>query len=72
MTEQSRPTEEPQVYCRRLQHTLPVAEHVDCPYCFGGKAKVEGGRHPDFCDYDASKDPINFGFPPDSSRNVQG
>lgn len=61
-----------QVYCRRLQHELPVSEHADCPYCFGTKDEITGSVHRRFCGYDAEKDPIQFGFPPDSSRNQSG
>ena len=60
------------VFCRRLQSMLPVREHGDCKYCFGDKSRIRTGSHPEFCDYDVAKDPINFGFPPDTSRNLQG
>ena len=72
MTSTPREKAERQVYCRRLQINLPVAEHTDCPYCFGKRDEVQDGHHREFCDYDPGKDPINFGFPPDSSRNAHG
>jgi hypothetical protein len=59
--------------CRRTGQTFSPAEHDACPYCYGGKEAVErGGQYEDFCDYRPGKDPINFGFPPDTSRNQQG
>ncbi|GAB4138021.1 MAG: hypothetical protein Fur0037_03520 [Planctomycetota bacterium] len=56
-------------FCRRLQRMLPVAEHERCPYCFGKAAEVEQGCYDKFCDFKPGQDPINYGFPPDTSRN---
>lgn len=69
---ESRPKAEPQVFCRRLQHELSVSEHARCPYCFGREQEIAEGEHRAFCDFDPKKDPINFGFPDDSSRHLQG
>jgi hypothetical protein len=48
-----------------------VAEHAECPYCFGNRQAIAKGRHGEFCDFHPGKDPIHFGFPPDSSRNLE-
>ena len=59
--------------CRRTGQMFSVAEHVECPYCYGDEGTIEkGGEYEDFCEFRAGEDPINFGFPPDSSRNQQG
>ena len=62
---------EPETFCRRLQRLLPIDEHQRCPYCFGGRLEVEQGSHDRFCDFKPGQDPIHFGFPPDSSRNLE-
>jgi hypothetical protein len=58
-------------FCRRLQRMLPLDEHAQCPYCFGATADVKDGWYDRFCDFKPGQDPINFGFPPDSSRNKE-
>ena len=59
--------------CRRTGQMLTVAEHVECPYCFGKEQTIEeGGEYEDFCEFLPGKDPINFGFPPDSTRTRHG
>lgn len=59
--------------CRRTGQMFTVAEHVECPYCFGEDATIEkGGDYKDFCEFQQGKDPINFGFPPDSTRTQRG
>ena len=58
-------------FCRRLQRPLPTLEHEKCPYCFGGVDEIEEGSHERFCTFRPGEDPINFGFPPDSSRNLE-
>jgi hypothetical protein len=63
---------EPTVRCRRTGETYSAAEHERCPYCFGKKAGVVAGEYEQFCDYDETKDPIHFGFPPDSQRHRDG
>jgi hypothetical protein len=59
--------------CRRTGQMRTVAEHAACPYCWG---KVEdigrGAPYAAFCDYDAARDPIHFGFRLDSSRYRHG
>jgi hypothetical protein len=62
MTQETQP--ENRVHCWRVGRSLPADEHRECPYCFGRDGeKVEAGEHKGFCDYDAEKDPIVFGFP---------
>ena len=56
------------VMCRRLGHARDVQEHVSCPYCYGLAEEVGTGEHDRFCDYDAERDPILFGFPDDKGR----
>ena len=61
------------IFCLRNQIMKPCEEHLQCPYCFGRRREViEGGEHKDFCDFDPDKDPISFGFPDDSTRNLRG
>jgi hypothetical protein len=71
MIDEVQPLDERRVFCRRLEKQLPVAEHTECPYCFGKKQEIAKGRHGEFCDFHPGQDPINFGFPPDSSRNLE-
>jgi hypothetical protein len=58
--------------CKRTGEQVEVATHAECPYCFGRAAEIEEGRHEAFCDYQPEKDPMHFGFPADTSRDVQG
>ncbi|MBI4957698.1 MAG: hypothetical protein HY908_37170 [Myxococcales bacterium] len=61
------------VFCVRNHVGKSAAEHLECPYCFGKKREVvEGGDRKQFCDYDAKTDPVTFGFPEGTSRNVSG
>ena len=69
MTDRDPTTGEPRVHCRRLDRTLPLHEHADCPYCFGKPKAIATGEHEQFCDFRPGQDPVNFGFPPDTSRN---
>ncbi|MFO1078600.1 MAG: hypothetical protein U1E73_12825 [Planctomycetota bacterium] len=71
MTEPEKRPEPCRVFCRRLERTLPVDEHAECPYCFGKAKEIATGQHEQFCDFRPGKDPIQFGFPPDSSRNLE-
>ena len=74
MTRQPEPCADkptPATYCRRLARMLPIAEHEQCPYCFGGVDDVKAGWHDRFCDFKPGVDPIHFGFPPDTSRNLE-
>ena len=70
MTEK-KPSSLPTVHCRRLDRELPIGEHAECPYCFGKKLDVASGDHEKFCDFKKGIDPIQFGFPPDTSRNLE-
>ena len=60
------------VYCNRLEHLLPVDEHAGCAYCHGAVKDIETGEHERFCGFDPTKDPIHFGFPGDSTRDIEG
>jgi len=67
------PKKEPRlVECRRTGQAYDVEEHLRCPYCFGEKNDVASAKHGRFCDFEPGKDPINFGFPENSSRNREG
>ncbi len=68
MTDNEKQVDEQRIWCCRLERKRDVAEHADCPYCFGRKQQIEGGEHAEFCDFKPGVDPISFGFPPDSSR----
>ncbi|MCC6669888.1 MAG: hypothetical protein IT458_02420 [Planctomycetes bacterium] len=72
MTQEPKDKPAARIYCRRVQRDLPVQEHGACPYCFGARQQIRTGEHGEFCDYHPDKDPVNFGFPPDSSRNLSG
>lgn len=72
MTDEKKCRDEGQVHCRRLDRKLPQGEHATCPYCFGNRQQIATGKHDDFCDFRPGKDPIQFGFPDDSSRHQQG
>jgi len=72
VTEQPKLPDEPSIHCRRLERRLPLHEHATCPYCFGDVQEICTAEHQRFCDYQPGKDPIQFGFPPDSSRHQQG
>lgn len=61
------------VFCVRNQIDKPIDEHLRCPYCFGRTHDViEGGERRRFCDYDPQKDPVCFGFPEGTTRNLKG
>lgn len=66
-----KPAPEPTIHCLRVDAIFTVAQHKDCPYCFGKVADVATGRHRDFCDFQPGKDPIVFGFPDDKGRHTQ-
>ena len=72
MTDNKKPLDDQRVHCHRLDKKLPVGEHAECPYCFGKKQEIAKGKHGEFCDFKPGEDPINFGFPADSSRNLEG
>lgn len=59
--------------CRRTGQMFTVSEHAVCPYCYGDEKTIEkGGEYEAFCEFKPDEDPINFGFPPDSSRTQRG
>jgi hypothetical protein len=59
--------------CRRTGQMFTVAEHAECPYCFSDSDTIaKGGTYESFCEFHPGKDPVNFGFPPDSTRTEEG
>jgi len=71
MTDPTQPLDDQRVWCRRLDCELPVRQHADCLYCFGSKQQIACRAHEQFCDFKKGQDPIHFGFPPDTSRNLE-
>ena len=79
MTEEPKPDERlvkvkvKTLRCRRTGQMFTVAQHVECPYCSAHEATIEGGSAYDaFCEFRQGKDPVSFGFPPDSTRTQHG
>jgi len=66
------PMAEKLVFCKRVGRELPVAEHKECPYCFGHTDEVAAGEHDEFCDFRPGTDPVSFGFPDDDFRHSHG
>ncbi len=63
---------EPRVFCRRLLEMRPLAEHLECPYCFGKDPDLVRSRDYDlFCEYRQGQDPAHFGFPEDRGRDLR-
>lgn len=60
---------ERRIRCLRTGEDYDAAVHASCPYCHGSQADLSTGDRTRFCGYDPAKDPLNFGFPPGSSRN---
>ncbi len=58
--------------CKRTGEQYDLQEHQRCPYCWGGRERLERGRHADFCDYDPERDPVHFGFPAETARHRSG
>jgi hypothetical protein len=58
--------------CRRTGQWLTPEQHLQCPYCLGDEERLARGQYAGFCDYDAKKDPISFGFPPDGTHMLKG
>lgn len=54
---------------RCLDRSLAIEEHLACPYCFGGAADVASMQRSRFCDFDAKRDPVVFGFPATHGRH---
>lgn len=63
MSAEDRKAPEVEIMCRRINRSLPVAEHLECPYCDGQRAEVETGERRKFCDFKPGEDPVCFGFP---------
>ncbi|MCA9592026.1 MAG: hypothetical protein KC776_01910 [Myxococcales bacterium] len=58
--------------CRRTGEMYSVDEHEQCPYCSADAEAIrKSGKHEDFCDFCPGTDPVSFGFPSDTSRNVR-
>ncbi len=62
---------EGKIHCRRVDAVFTVAQHRDCPYCFGAAGDVATGEHKKFCDFKPGQDPIVFGFPDDRGHYSQ-
>jgi hypothetical protein len=60
------------VKCERTDTEYDVNEHLRCPYCFGKDVDVKSEDRSRFCDFDPDRDPINFGFPENSTRLNRG
>ena len=60
------------VLCRRVGQPLPLAEHQRCPYCFGRADEIVNGQYERFCDYVPGRDPLLFGFPGGTTRDLEG
>ncbi len=59
--------------CRRTGQIFNVAQHEVCLYCSGDAKTIENAhKYEDFCEFRPGVDPINFGFPLDSSRVQHG
>lgn len=65
------PVEPVRIRCRRVEREYTVAEHANCPYCFGRSGAIATGDHRKFCDFQPGKDPITFGCPDDTSRATE-
>lgn len=57
------------VFCRRVQRMLPVTEHSQCVYCYGGIDEIRSQDHERFCDFQSGEDPIVYGFPATHGRH---
>jgi hypothetical protein len=58
--------------CRRTGEWREPAEHLRCPYCFGGEPDVRRGLYGRFCGFRERRDPVCFGFPRGGSRELHG
>jgi hypothetical protein len=66
------PTKKPKlIECQRTGQEYDAEEHLRCPYCFGKEKDMTSAEPERFCDFEPGKDPINFGFPENSSRNQE-
>jgi hypothetical protein len=61
-----------QVLCRRTGRDLPIEEHQHCSYCYGRAQDIANGQYTRFCDFVPGRDPIHFGFPEGTSRDLEG
>ncbi len=57
--------------CARTGQAYDASVHAACPYCFGSQEALSTGDRSRFCGYEPGRDPLNFGFPPDSARNAR-
>ncbi len=64
------PSQQPKIWCRRVERDLPLDEHRRCPYCLGAKEDILSEEHDAFCDFRPGVDPIHFGFPEDRGRDL--
>lgn len=60
------------VKCRRTGREFNLGEHQKCPYCYGTDRDIATGDHSKFCDFKPGEDPVCFGFPGNSSRDLHG
>lgn len=60
------------VRCVRTGQDYDLSTHAECPWCHGSQADLSTGDRSRFCGFEPGKDPVNFGFPPDSSRTQRG
>jgi len=58
--------------CRRTGLDYSVEQHLQCPYCFGEEKDFEKRDYSEFCDFRRGEDPVHFGFPEESTRNMNG
>ena len=60
------------VRCRRTGRDFDLCEHQKCPYCFGTAEEIATRRYEKFCDFKPGVDPVCYGFPGDTSRDLHG
>lgn len=60
------------LFCHRTGRQLELAEHEQCPYCFGPREAIEQGQRTHFCEYRPGEDPVHFGFPSGDVRHTLG
>lgn len=56
------------VRCPRLGCMRTVAEHRECPYCYGPEQAIATADRRCFCDYRPQVDATTFGFPEEFGR----
>ena len=60
------------VVCPRIAGPRTVEDHLECRYCWGAAAAVRDGDRRRFCDSEAGRDPLCFGFPEQITRLTGG